>query len=187
MTKSYSKPLLSSTKNEFMITTTNPNNMKNTKQILAIVVLSSIMLLSGCGATKTAEESTTSDDNNSQEEQASNVSVEDLKIFEKEELKLDYPRIGQKVSSPLKITGQAKGIMYFEGSFEISVLDENDNELGKGVATAKSNWMTEDFVPFEATITFDDPDTAKGFILFKKDNPSGLPENDLKIKMEVPF
>lgn len=50
--------------------------------------------------------------------------------------------------------------------------------------------MTTEFVPFTATVNYTvDPQTpyARGAIILKKDNPSGLPENDAAIEMPVIF
>ncbi len=50
--------------------------------------------------------------------------------------------------------------------------------------------MTEDFVPFTGTISYDLPaDTPylRGAIIFKKDNPSGLPEHDDAIEIPIQF
>ena len=45
--------------------------------------------------------------------------------------------------------------------------------------------MTEDFVPFGATIEFESPAVQKGTLLLKRDNPSGLPENDEEFRIPV--
>jgi hypothetical protein len=47
--------------------------------------------------------------------------------------------------------------------------------------------MTENYVPFAATVTFTEPATENGFIFLKKDNPSGLPENDASIAIPITF
>ncbi|MFH1423568.1 MAG: Gmad2 immunoglobulin-like domain-containing protein [Candidatus Nealsonbacteria bacterium] len=95
------------------------------------------------------------------------------------------PRANQTVQSPLIVKGEAKGFWFFEASFPIKILDENGNVLGQGIAQAKSDWMTEEFVPFEATLDFEAPVTEKGFLVLKKDNPSGLPENDAEFRIPV--
>ncbi len=66
-------------------------------------------------------------------------------------------------------------------------LDENGKELAIAVATAKTNWMTTDFVDFEAVLSFPTPATQTGNLIFKKDNPSGLPEHDDELDMPVGF
>ncbi|HRY63603.1 MAG TPA: GerMN domain-containing protein, partial [Patescibacteria group bacterium] len=57
--------------------------------------------------------------------------------------------------------------------------------LAAGAATAESDWMTEDYVPFKISLDFLPATTTKGFLLLNKDNPSGLPENDLQLKVPV--
>lgn len=93
----------------------------------------------------------------------------------------------QRIESPLTITGQARGSWYFEASFPIEILDGNGKRIAIVPAQATSDWMTAEFVPFSATLTFAKPDTATGTIIFRNDNPSGLPENDRWISVPVRF
>jgi hypothetical protein len=100
---------------------------------------------------------------------------------------MSNPRPNQKVTSPLKITGQARGTWYFEATFPVEIFDENNKSLGKGFATADGEWMTEDFVPFSAEVTFEKPMTAKGKLIINNANPSGLPENEKELVIPVVF
>ncbi len=93
----------------------------------------------------------------------------------------------QIISSPLSIDGKARGVWFFEASFPIKLLDSNYKEIASAIATAKSDWMTTDFVNFEAVLTFVKPNLNSGFIVFQKDNPSGLKENDQKIYVPIKF
>lgn len=93
----------------------------------------------------------------------------------------------QKINSPVKIVGEARGVWFFEASFPVSVFDDNGELLGNGIATAKDEWMTENFVPFEANITFTKPQTDIGRLVLRKDNPSGLSENDDALFIPVAF
>jgi hypothetical protein len=97
------------------------------------------------------------------------------------------------VTSPLSLTGEAGG-WYFEGSFPVELVDSDGNIIAQGPATATGDWMTVDFVPFTATLTFVNPYTAGdpesekvGKIILRKDNPSGLPENDDSLEIPVRF
>ncbi len=107
--------------------------------------------------------------------------------FVSENVVVTQPLSNAKVISPIYLKGEAKGNWYFEASFPVSVVDANGNVLGGGIATAKSDWMTTSFVPFEATITFKTPTTSTGWIILSKDNPSDLPENDAQEKMPIKF
>jgi len=94
---------------------------------------------------------------------------------------------GAVVKSPMEIRGEARGSWYFEASFPIKIYDSNGTLLGTAIAQAESDWMTEDFVPFNTTLTFSTPTTTTGQLVFKKDNPSGLPQNDAEFKIPVKF
>ncbi len=99
---------------------------------------------------------------------------------------VDALKPGDIVASPLTITGKAKG-WYFEASFPVEVLDANGKVLAIGPAQAQSDWMTSEFVPFKITLTFAPPATATGTIVFRKDNPSGLPQHDDEMRLPVRF
>jgi len=72
-------------------------------------------------------------------------------------IRLASPRPNQTVSSPLTITGEARGYWYFEASFPVFLVDWDGKIIAQGIATAKDNWMTEEFVPFEATSEWTSP------------------------------
>ena len=105
-------------------------------------------------------------------------------------IRLASPRPNQTVSSPLTITGEARGYWYFEASFPVFLVDWDGRIIAQGIATAKDEWMTEDFVPFEATLEFTvDPQvySNRGALILKKDNPSGLPEHDDALEVPILF
>ena len=47
--------------------------------------------------------------------------------------------------------------------------------------------MTEEYVDFTGTVEFAEPETETGVMEFRRDNPSGLPENDEEIRIPVRF
>jgi spore germination protein GerM len=105
-----------------------------------------------------------------------------------EMIRIFSPESDQVVSWPIIIKGEARGNWFFEGSFPVRLLDENGTEIALGLAQAQSDWMTEDFVPFEATLNIASlPEIDEGVLVLEKDNPSGLPENDKQITMPVRF
>lgn len=114
--------------------------------------------------------------------------VEEIEVFQyKDLLKVTYPTSGALVSSPIIIKGEARGYWFFEASFPVRLLDEDGKELAVGIAQAKNNWMVEDYVPFEVKIEFSNPGSDIGYLVFEKDNPSGLPENADSVSMPVFF
>ena len=106
----------------------------------------------------------------------------------KKDLILQTPLPNQTISSPLIISGQARGSWFFEASFPVFLVDWDGRIIAQGVAQAKSDWMTTGFVPFEATLTFTVDKNVysnRGALILKKDNPSGLPDNDDSLEIPV--
>jgi len=102
-------------------------------------------------------------------------------------IKVESPEPNQIITSPLVIKGEARGYWFFEASFPVKLLDDKENLIALETATAQSEWMTEDFVPFEAVVEFDSPVAERGILVFEKDNPSGLPENADELRIPVSF
>jgi len=100
-------------------------------------------------------------------------------------IRIDKIKSGDKISTPLEMSGLARGYWFFEGSFPIEILDENRQIIIQGVAEAQKEWMTEDFVPFKIILDFLVEKEQNGFIILKRDNPSDLKENDAQIEIPV--
>lgn len=102
-------------------------------------------------------------------------------------ISVETPRPGELVTSPIMVSGRARGFWFFEASFPVKAFDGNGRELGVGIAQAKDDWMTTEFVPFEGKVEFSSPETDTGILVFLKDNPSGLPENADELVMPIRF
>ena len=102
-------------------------------------------------------------------------------------IRISEPRPNALVKSPLVVRGMARGNWFFEASFPVRLFDGNGEALARSVAQAKSNWMTNEFVPFEATLSFETPTATTGTLLLDKDNPSGFPENRDALRVPVRF
>ncbi|MFA6252038.1 MAG: GerMN domain-containing protein [Candidatus Paceibacterota bacterium] len=92
---------------------------------------------------------------------------------------------GMSVDSPLILRGRAKGNWFFEGSFPVKLVDSENNSIASGVARATANSLTDEFVPFETRLEFNIPEKKDGMLVFKNDNPSGMPENDIYYRIPV--
>jgi len=100
-----------------------------------------------------------------------------------EAMVLTEPLSGTTVTSPLLIRGKARGTWFFEGSFPVVLTDWDGRIIAEHYVTAQSDWMTEDWVPFEGELSFEMPQdvgdfSSRGALILRKDNPSGLPEHD---------
>jgi hypothetical protein len=102
-------------------------------------------------------------------------------------IRLDAPLSNQVVTSPLSISGQARGAWYFEASFPVYLLDATGDTIAVIPAQAEGEWMTREFVPFKATLTFTPPASANGTLILAKNNASGLPEHDDELRVSVRF
>jgi hypothetical protein len=101
---------------------------------------------------------------------------------------LTSPLAGASITSPVTITGRARGTWFFEASFPVNIVDWDGLIIGQGIAQAQGDWMTSEYVPFTATITFTKPTVKNnGWMILKKDNPSGLPEHDDAFEVPVLF
>jgi hypothetical protein len=102
-------------------------------------------------------------------------------------IRIDSPRPNTIVTSSLQVTGQARGYWYFEASFPVKLFDSDGNVLAQTPAQAQSDWMTNDFVPYKATLEFIAPATDSGTLVLEKDNPSNLPQNADSLIVPVRF
>ena len=102
-------------------------------------------------------------------------------------VRLSTPRPNAVVSSPLEVSGEARGAWFFEADFPVRLLDGTGREIGVVPARAQGEWMSEDFVPFGATVAFVRPTTATGVLVLDRSNPSGLAENAALVALPVRF
>jgi len=101
---------------------------------------------------------------------------------------LTNPIAGDYITSPVIIEGKARGVWFFEASFPIIIVDWDGLIIGQGIAQAQSEWMTTDYVPFRAEILFIKSAVKNnGWIILKKDNPSGLSQNDDAFEVPIVF
>lgn len=108
----------------------------------------------------------------------------------KDLIAVDTPKKGESVSSPLTVSGKARGQWFFEGDFPVVVTDWDGKVIGQGYAQAQGEWMTTHYVSFKGTISFTvPPDTPyrRGTVIFKKNNPSDMREHDDVFEVPATF
>jgi len=95
---------------------------------------------------------------------------------------------GAAVTLPLTVKGEARGSWYFEASFPVELRDAKGAVIAQTSAQAQGDWMTADYVPFSAKLTFPpQPAGSAGTLVLKKDNPSGLPQNENELDVPITF
>ncbi len=136
------------------------------------------------------------------EEPNSNTPVPIQDQDKSDKIILETPMSGGVIASPLKFSGRARGTWYFEASFPVVLVDWDGRIIAQSHAQAvidqnnpdSPGWMTEEFVPFEGTIEFatpykpgDQDFMKRGALILQKDNPSGLPEHDDALEIQILF
>ena len=101
-------------------------------------------------------------------------------------IRLEQPQEGQKISSPLKIKGEAKGYWFFEATAPVKLISESGKQLAESYISATENWMTEAWVPFEGELEFNTKE-KRGVLIFSRANASGKPEQDRSLRVPVVF
>ena len=104
-----------------------------------------------------------------------------------EKVRVTSPTPNSIITSPLTVSGSARGTWYFEASFPVELVDGNGRQIAIKPAQTTSDWMTTDFVPFTMTLTYAKPTTATGTLILHKDNPSGDPARDESVRIPVRF
>jgi len=117
------------------------------------------------------------------------VFTEDIgnEIAKADLIKIASPRPNGTIVSPITITGEAVGSWYFEGEFSIFLYDVLGNEIGRANADAQGEWMTENFVDFSASMTFDNEASGPGELQLVKSNPSDIGDFDDALVVPVDF
>lgn len=100
-------------------------------------------------------------------------------------IRLEQPKKNEKVSAPLQLKGSARGYWFFEGTAPFRIVGTNGKNIASGYLEAQENWMTEDFVPFEADISFKTPKEKRGFLELSRANASGKPEHDRILRIPI--
>lgn len=107
-------------------------------------------------------------------------------------IKIFTPKPGDVIVSPLTVKGEARGVWFFEASFPIILTDWDGRIIVEHFAQAQGEWMSQNYVPFEGVIEFENPSWEDGFskrgsLILKKDNPSGLSQYDDALEIPVLF
>ncbi len=104
------------------------------------------------------------------------------------EIQINNPPQNAVASSPLTVSGLAKGTWYFEGSMPILLTDPTGKILARGSVRAQSDWMTDGKVPFLGTLVFPrQPTGSTGVFVIHNDNPSGSAANAKEVDILVTF
>ena len=87
---------------------------------------------------------------------------------------------GQKIVSGVFLTGKIKGGFCFEAVCPIKIVSDQGDAIFSGVINLQGDWMTDELVPFQSGLKFDNSvaQAKRATIIINNDNPSGLAENE---------
>ena len=101
---------------------------------------------------------------------------------------VNSPMRADQISSPVAIAGTVPGNWSFEGQFTVRLLNNNGIIIAEGPATLSGDWMTEEQVPFTASLEFEAPEAdTLGLVVLEKANPSDKPENSDTLSFPIRF
>ena len=146
-------------------------------KIFALIFI--VVLTASCKGEGSSESTSTITESQPKSER-SNDTLNDL-------IRVNNPVAGQLITSPLEITGEARGYWFFEAEATAELLDENMNRISETNTTAIGEWMTEGWVPFSGTLIFEAPSTENGFLIMHKANASGLKEHEMSDTIFIRF
>lgn len=155
--------------------------------LIALVIAGFFVFTSGQPDQYEAPDSALPDDS-SDAEPAPEPGEDESPVY-KDLVRIDTPLPESIVSSPLVVRGAARGGWFFEASFSVVLTDWDGRIIAEGIAQAEGDWMTTDYVPFTAELTFvsDTRVSDRGSLILRKSNASGLPEHDDAFEFTVYF
>ena len=142
------------------------------KKISLVAIVSLALFFNGCAKNDIGILQDTQQANTQMQTQQTQQTQQPLQAM------IISPDISKPIKSPVTIHGKVSGLYFFEGTFPVVLMDSKGKELANTVAHADGDWMTSDQVAFTVQLKFKVPAKTVASLVFKKDNPSGLPEND---------
>jgi hypothetical protein len=97
------------------------------------------------------------------------------------------PEAREIIKSPLNITGQINGEGWsgYEGQAgTVELRDEKGQKIGSAVLETTTDWM---LLPakFKGILTFNSSQEQNGTLVFRNENPSGMPENEREVILKI--
>lgn len=112
-------------------------------------------------------------------------STEEIVFINDIAVELISPQNDELLRSPYRVEGRAKGAWFFEATLPIVLKTASGITLLETYGQADEDWMTSDWVNFHADLSFVSNGEKMGVLIIKKDNPSGLPENEAEVSYPV--
>ncbi len=125
-----------------------------------------------------------------EKENAKNISEgECVETVGNEYIEVYKPQANEKITgSSVAVKVRVLAPWLSEASAPVEVTDASGKVLGTGKIVGPNDWMTKNgWMDIETNIAFKSNGAKNGFVVFKKDNPSGDPKRDQQVKVPVKF
>lgn len=93
------------------------------------------------------------------------------------------PLVGARTKSPITVTGIAPNDWFFEASFPVTLVDENNQTLAQAPAQAQSDWTVQGPIQFKAELSFLVLQETRATLVLQEDMPG---ENATPREVRVP-
>ena len=106
------------------------------------------------------------------------------------DIHIDSPIVNATLhpSTPIKLSGQARGSWFFEATFGAELTDAKGKVISVGKVQSQGDWMVDSMVQFTGSIPYvQQPYGSRGYVVLKKDNPSDMRQFDASVKIPVLF
>ena len=160
--------------------------MSKSSTIIILLLLVIVLLLGWIIFVKPAEapsvpstEVSSTSDNNPPSTPAPNATPLHEKVV------VTYPKANESVPKKFTVTGKAPGNWFFEASAPVMVVTPDSDKVFQGHAETLGDWMTTELVDFKAEVSVNPAYSGPATLVFLKDNPSGLPENDDSLEIPI--
>jgi hypothetical protein len=102
-------------------------------------------------------------------------------------IRVSTPRPGDQIiaGETYELSGEARGYWFFEATFPFEIVTEDGEELFSYYATAEGEWMTEEFVSFNAEFTVPTEYEGPATLILRRSNASGLSEHDDELTVPI--
>ena len=97
------------------------------------------------------------------------IKLDSEKVAEGIDIRVKTPHVNATLSSPIEIVGEAKN-WYKDESFVVHLIDKDGAILGEGTAKAQKEINTDEYIPFEAKIKFDQGEINGGDLIFYRNS-----------------
>ncbi|MDQ3536708.1 MAG: Gmad2 immunoglobulin-like domain-containing protein, partial [Bacteroidota bacterium] len=102
-------------------------------------------------------------------------------------IQVTSPQPYQQIASPITIMGEAAKAWFNKSEFPVILTDAEYQIMARGNAKSIGKSTNQDFILFELSLDYKNPLHDNGYIILRRANTSGKPEQDRSIIIPITF